>query len=681
MPASSSCRGMVLVSAMVFAPIASEAAAQTQRTMSPVDLLEVPELSGATLSPDGRQLLYVLATTHWESNRRVRQIWRSEADGAARRQMTTAPQDASTPRWSPDGRRFVFLAKREPTGRVLAYIMENDGGEARLLVDHPTEMSSPVWSADGSNIYFLARDPLPTDVEERHERGDDIVAFDEDYRQQHLWRAAADRSTVTRITGGDYSVLQFSLSRDGSLIAFHRAPDPLLGSAHRSEVWVMRADGSNPRQLTDNSVPEAGAEISPDNRRVLFTSMANDEFELYYNDRLFTAPVAGGAATRIARDFPHNVERARWSADGRSIVLVANMGVHSQIFSVDLASGRARQLTNGDHAILGWSYDPATDRHVFALDERTNPGDVYVLAGDGAQRQRFTREFDYLAREFRLPRQERVTWKGVDGTTVEGLLYYPLDYREGTRYPLVVQTHGGPPSSDKFGFGRWRDFIPVLAARSFMIFKPNYRGSTGYGDEFLRDMIGHYYQNAHLDVMTGVDHLIGAGLADSARMVKTGWSAGGHMTNKIITHTNLFKAASSGAGAVNWISMYGTSDLQYIRTPWFGGTPWQEDAPIEAYWDHSPLKDIAKVTTPTLILVGANDVRVPPTQSIELYRALRSNGVPTRLYIAPREPHGWQEPLHQLFKINVELDWFERHALGRAYEWAVAPERGHPRSN
>ena len=145
------------------------------------------------------------------------------------------------------------------------------------------------------------------------------------------------------------------------------------------------------------------------------------------------------------------------------------------------------------------------------------------------------------------------------------------------------------------------------------------------------------------------------------------------MTNKIITHTDRFKAASSGAGAVNWISMYGQSDVRIYRTPWFGGTPWQKDAPIDVYWEHSPLKDIWKVTTPTLVLVGENDIRVPMPQSVELYRALKSNGVPTHLYVAPREPHGWRELRHELFKVNVELDWFEKHALGRDYLWEEAP--------
>jgi dipeptidyl aminopeptidase/acylaminoacyl peptidase len=195
---------------------------------------------------------------------------------------------------------------------------------------------------------------------------------------------------------------------------------------------------------------------------------------------------------------------------------------------------------------------------------------------------------------------------------VEGIIHYPHDYDPGKTYPLVVQTHGGPASSDKYGLSRsFARYNPVLTGHGYIVFQPNYRGSTGYGDDFLRDMVGGYYRQSHLDVMAGVDFLIDKGIADPDRLVKMGWSAGGHMTNKIITFTDRFKAASSGAGAVNWIGMYAQSDVRTYRTPWFGGTPWQEDAPVDVYWDHSPLKDISNVTTPTLVMVGRNDLRVP----------------------------------------------------------------------
>jgi dipeptidyl aminopeptidase/acylaminoacyl peptidase len=207
----------------------------------------------------------------------------------------------------------------------------------------------------------------------------------------------------------------------------------------------------------------------------------------------------------------------------------------------------------------------------------------------------------------------------------------------------------------------------------YAVLKPNYRGSTGYGNAFLRNMVSHYFDQAHLDVMAGVDHVIKMGIADPDRLAKMGWSAGGHMTNKIITFTDRFKAASSGAGAANWISMYAQSDQRHYRTPWFGGTPWEKAAPIDKYWNDSPLKYVANVKTPTIFLVGEQDPRVPMAQSVEMYQALKHNKVPTRLYVAPREPHGWGELRHQLTKMNVELEWFEKYVTGRPYTWTVAP--------
>jgi dipeptidyl aminopeptidase/acylaminoacyl peptidase len=174
-------------------------------------------------------------------------------------------------------------------------------------------------------------------------------------------------------------------------------------------------------------------------------------------------------------------------------------------------------------------------------------------------------------------------------------------------------------------------------------------------------------------VLLGADAVIAMGVADPAKLIKMGWSAGGHMTNKLITVTDRFKAASSGAGAANWISMYAQSDHREFRTPWFGGTPWQANAPIDLYWNNSPLKDVSKVKTPTIFLVGEQDPRVPMPQSVEMYRALKSNGVPTHLYVAPREGHGWTELRHRLFKLQIEMEWFEKYVHNRAYTWERAP--------
>jgi dipeptidyl aminopeptidase/acylaminoacyl peptidase len=662
---------------IVLVALFSAAPVFAQRAMTLVDLINVPRLADPRLSPDGREVLYVLSEADWKENKRIEQIWRAAA-GADPIQLTRGAEGATSPRWSPDGRAIAFLAKRERDEERQIYLLPLDGGEGRRLTEHPSAVADIGWAPDGRAIYFLAHDPKTDEEKAREKVKDDVVAFDEDFKHRHLWQVAVETGLTQRITEGDFSVLSYEVSRDGRRIAFHRGPDPLFGSSGDSEVWVMEASGRNAVQITRNEVAENQAQLSPDNQHVLFLAQANDRFETYHNRNIFVAPAGGGEARLLTADLPWEVQQAAWSADGRSVLFVANMGVQSQILQMDAAGGTPRQLTEGDHSIVQWSFAPEAGRHVFAIDEPANPGDVWTLAAAGGERQRITRIFDSLARDLRLPRQERVEWKGADGVAVDGLLMYPLDYQPGRRYPLVVQTHGGPQSSDRFGFGRWVNYVQVLAARGYAVLQPNYRGSTGYGDAFLRDMVGGYFRQSHLDVMTGVDHLIAIGLADPDRLIKMGWSAGGHMTNWIVTFTDRFKAASSGAGASNWVSMYGQSDVRTYRTPWFGGTPWQEDAPIDVYWEHSPLKHVAKVTTPTLFLVGENDVRVPPEQSVEMYRALKSNGVPTRLYIAPREPHGWRELRHQLFKMNAELDWFERHALQRTYTWEEAPEDGKP---
>ena len=653
--------------------------AEDKRPMTIVELIDVPGVGSPRISPDGAQLLYTRSDTDWKENGRTTHIRRIGMDGTGDVRLTYGEKGERSPRWSPDGSYVAFLANRGEEDSTQIYLLPNGGGEAAPLTSHESSVQSFEFSPDGEHIFFLAADPKTAEEKKKDELKDDVFAFDEDYKQRHLFRVAwtgderggVDRITE-RITEGDFSVVGFRISVDGGRIAHHRAPSPLFDNRDEGEVWIMDADGGNALQLTDNTVTESGAELSPDGQHVLFVSNSSADLETYFNTNIFVVPAAGGAHRLLYEEMPHEVNGARWADDG-SIYFTANTGVRSQLLHAAVDEAQPVALTEGDHALGSWAWSRATGQHAFTMNRRESPGDIHVLPAEGGTPVKVTSVFDYLDETFLLPRQEAIRWPGEDGTEVEGLLYYPLDYEEGNRYPLVVQTHGGPAASDKFGFGRWSNYVQVLAARGYFVFKPNYRGSTGYGDPFLRDMVGHYFHQAHLDVMTGVDHLIERGLVDGDRMAKMGWSGGGHMTNKIITHTDRFKAASSGAGAVNWISMYGQSDVRTYRTPWFGGTPWQEDAPIGVYWENSPLKDIYKVTTPTLVLVGENDVRVPPPQSVELYRALKANGVETHLYIAPREPHGWGELRHELFKVNVEIDWFERHVRGIEYEWETAP--------
>lgn len=649
----------------------SPVAAQEKRGRTFVDSIEQAVVGDPQLSPDGRQVLFTIDKADWKANRRVGHIYRINADGTGQAQLTFGERGENSPRWSPDGKWIAFTTRRDPDTVNQIYLLNVDGGEARRLTNHPTAPGNLTWAPDGKSIYFVAADDKTADEKEKERVRDDVYAFEENnFKQRHLWTTDLDGKTK-RITEGDWNVSGYELSADGKRIAMQRMPSPLLEFSDRTEVWVMDATGANAKQLTNNKVPESNASLSPDGATVLYTSGSNEQGEIYYNSKIFLVPAAGGAAKILLPDVPYEAGGAQWSKDGKSIYFTANLGVHDEIMKVDVATKQVTQITKGDHALAGWAFSEENNVHIFTRNTTERPSEIYTLAAaPGAQMKRVTSVFDEDLAKFKTARQEKITWKGQDGVTIEGLLTYPLDYTPGTRYPLIVQTHGGPAASDQFGFSTENQ---VYAAKGYAVLRPNYRGSTGYGDTFLRDMVKGYFKQAHLDVMAGTDAVIAMGVADPTKLIKMGWSAGGHMTNKIITFTDRFKAASSGAGAANWISMYAQSDHREFRTPWFGGTPWQANAPIDIYWNNSPLKDVAKVKTPTIFLVGEQDPRVPMPQSVEMYRALKSNGVPTHLYVAPREGHGWAELRHRLFKLQIEMEWFEKQVFNRAYTWEKAP--------
>ena len=416
--------------------VASLAWAQTKRPMTLVDLMEVPSVADPQLGADGRQVLFTMDKPDWKANRRVSHIWRINSDGTDLLQMTHGEKGERSPRWSPDGTTMAFLTRRGESEDQI-FLLHNAGGEARPLSKHATAVSSISWSPDGGTIYFLASDPKTGEEKDRDQVKDDVFAFEENYKQRHLWKISVKDATEQKVSSGDFSVLDYSLSRDGRKFAFHRGPTSLSGDADLTEVWVMDADGGNAVQLTRNSVGEGSAELSPDNSQVLFRGAGSSLALQRDNGNLFVVPAAGGPIRLLTPDFPHDVSTGAWSKDGRTIYMVVNMGVHSELFQVDAAGGKPRQLTNGQHAVMEWSLVPALDRQIFQVDEPTRPGEIWMLSeGTGAVPTRVTNLYESLDREFKLPKQEKIHWKGADGVTVEGLLFYPLDYEPGKRYPL-----------------------------------------------------------------------------------------------------------------------------------------------------------------------------------------------------------------------------------------------------
>ncbi len=325
---------------MAWLVLGGVAEGQARRAMTLVDLLEVPRLSDPQLSPDGRQVLYELAVADWEANRAISHIWRADADRGNSVQLTQGDDGETNPRWSPDGDRVAFIARRGAADTTQIHVLSNQGGEARQLTDHPTAVSSITWSSDGSVIYFLAFDEKSAEQQAREAEKNDVYAFEESFQQQHLWTVTVTTGVTTRVTEGDYSILAYDLSRDGTRIAVHRGPSPVLEHRDASEVWVMGADGSDPRRLTTNNVPELGAQVSPDGSQVLFLAHANERFEKYYNSNVFLVPSGGGSARTLAPNLTYEFSDAAWSVDGGAVFAVVNMGVHSELFRLHVATGK-----------------------------------------------------------------------------------------------------------------------------------------------------------------------------------------------------------------------------------------------------------------------------------------------------------------------------------------------------
>jgi dipeptidyl aminopeptidase/acylaminoacyl peptidase len=655
-------------------------AAPARKPMTLIDLAQLQRIIGPQLSPDGRTVIYELSTTDWKLGRLVFHLWRQDLGGGTPVQLTFSDGgDIPVLRWSPDGKTILFMRDGQ------LWVIAADGGEPRALTRHATNVyvsplpaSLPSWSPDSTTIYFLASDPRTAEERERTRVRDDVFMVDEGLRQRQLWKVVVSTGVETQVTTGDSTVNEYSLSADGTRIAMVRAPSPADMDLFRGEVSVMDANGGNARVLTSNSIEEKTINLSPDGTQVLFLADTNDRFEPNYPTNLFIVSAAGGAPRLAVPDFKYAFDQAVWMADGKTIIATVNMGVHSEFFRIDVAARRADQITDGPHYIPpGWSMVPAAGQIVFQADEPTRFGEVWTipLSGVHATPTRVTRQFDTLDRDFAIPRQEKAEWKGADGAAIEGMLFYPDGYRPGQRYPLVVQLHGGPMESDKFGIGAGSTlfYLPILTGKGYFVLRPNYRGSSGYGAAFVRDVVDGYFHQMTSDVLLGVDALIARGLVDQDRLVLTGWSAGGTLVDKLVTMTDRFKVASSGAGIANWISLYGQTDSTAFRRTWFGGTPWRKDAPFDLFWNNSPIKDASKVKTPTLFFAGETDTRVPKEQSVEMFRALKSLNVPTQLVIAPNEGHVWGSLPHLLRKANIELEWFEKYVNHRSYVWEKAP--------
>jgi dipeptidyl aminopeptidase/acylaminoacyl peptidase len=390
------------------------------------------------------------------------------------------------------------------------------------------------------------------------------------------------------------------------------------------------------------------------------------------NNRVYVRAVdnKGGQWRKLGTEFDGDVTVGFWSDDSKTIYFNEGVRATNQVLALDIASGKVTQLTH-EKASIAANQDDDTKSILINYADPTTPATIYTVASIGQIGTKASLkqlpDANPQVRNFALVEEEDITWISSDGKMVGGVLVKPVGYQKGQKYPLIVAIHGGPASADVLGFNGGYG-AQAYAGAGYAVLKPNYRGSTNYGEAHKNGIVGDYFRLGYDDIMTGVNSLIAQGIVDSTKMGVLGWSAGGHWSNWILTHTNRFKAISTGAGTTNWISMYAQSDVQRNRQYYLGNKlPYDN---FDAYWNQSPIKYIKNAKTPTMIHVVHDDPRVPRQQSEALFMALRQLGVPTEFFVYPGASHGIPDPRNQLVKSTAEMAWMDYYVRGSGKKFA-----------
>lgn len=642
-----------------------------------------PLISEVAVGPDGRVVLVVREPLMTDDRSEfITQLYLG-APGGELRQLTFGEHSAEGPCWSPDGRFIAFRSNR--SGRWNLYAMRADGGEAWALTRfEKSDVGELRWSPDGKSLAFLMCEPPSEALEKERKALNDPQRWGVDFEFQHLFVvpfAVGPRSLPEprQVTRGRYHVVAFEwlAADDASAPAFAVAyrPTPVADDWPQTRLGLVRPGGPEGEPQALGVIADYSPLLfrSPDGRSVACV-VGEQPARWAFAGRVVVFPLDGSAPRALA-DLPDSQPTLLgWSPDGREVYASEWSGVAAQLFALPADGGAPRpigpaQPINAAAATAGQIAVVTADFH--------RPNHVVLLApaGQGAEHAAVAEWQPPLPPDWPqapLPRAEVLRWRSDDGTEIEGILTYPLEYEEGRRYPLVVSVHGGPMGAFQRGYlGSPEGYchVAALAERGFLTLRPNPRGSGGYGRAFRFANEGDWGGGDFRDIMAGVDELVARGLADPERLGIMGWSYGGYMTSWAITQTDRFKAACIGAAITNLVSFNGTADIPSFVPDYLGGEYWERLAP---YLERSPLFQAERVRTPALIQHGAEDIRVPLGQGRELYNALRRRGVPVELVIYPRQGHSVEEPRLLIDLRRRSVEWLVR--------WLGASEAEPPRS-
>ena len=671
-------------------------------------VISLRSAGGASISPDGRSVVFGVRTTEWQGNRFDNELWIAR-EGEQPYQLTrTDKGNSGSARWSPDGKWIAFLADRGNKQQV--FVIRPSGGEAQPITDHKEGIASFRWAPDGKRIAFTAQEPEDKERKERTEKFGEYAVDDAEYRMTHLWvvdvapdlwpspaeapcqrqsngsdttKSRAESTTAStpangrcaelpkprRLTEGTaYTVTGFDWSPDGRAIAFGHQRDPLITSGSTADISVIDVATKEVRPLVTTRGGDFFAVWSPDSRSIIYSSAAGDTTSNFYaNSQLFRISRDGGQATRIAADVDENVGSLTWTRAGGLYGLVWQGAASRRLVAIDANTGRSRIIPGGPELIF--SVDFAADGRTAAISGSTPTtlGEVYRTTVDPSTVQRGTAITDMTGqvRDWRLGTAEVVKWKSQDGAMIEGVLHKPAGFDANKKYPLFVVIHGGPTGIDTpTPFTGYVYPVMQWLAKGALVLRPNYRGSAGYGAKFRALNVRNLGVGDAWDVLSGVDHLVQQGIVDTTRMGAMGWSQGGYISAFLTTTTNRFKAISVGAGISNWMTYYVNTDIHPFTRQYLKATPWDDP---KIYADTSPMTYIKSAKTPTIIQHGDQDQRVPAPNAFELYQGLRDQNVPVELVLFKGFAHPLNKPKANRAAMQQNLDWFEK------YLWGTSP--------
>jgi dipeptidyl aminopeptidase/acylaminoacyl peptidase len=656
--------------ALLILLLATTAIAQSRYQNS--DRFRIVNLSDPQVAPDGKSVVVIASRANTKDNRYDGELLLVDTASSAQRALTAERRGLASPRWSPDGESLAFLANSGSgaEARRQIFVMPLRGGDAVRITDAARGVQQFAWSPDGAQIGFVTSDE-PAANEEKNNKSFEIG--DDDYMTtaapapSHLWIVGVADKKARRVTSGTWSVpvahppgpapSPLSWSADGKTIAITRRETAHGGTPNISRVALVDVATGNVRRLTARDQDEGQPVFSPDGTRIAYWHPRNGERG--NENAIWIAPASGGAGTEVTSSLDLDLYRAIWMPDGQSFLTGAHAQTSVGYWRVPAAGGKPARLDLGDvEPAHGYWPDASVSKSgaiAFTGVTPSHPRELFFLASADAKPRQLTQLNDWIS-ERQLGRAEQTTWT-FEGFSENGVVILPPGYDAAKKYPLVVYIHGGPRSSSTTGFSSLTQF---LAAHDWIVFSPNYRGSDNLGNAYIKAIELDAGAGPGRDVMAGIDAVKKKYSVDEKRIAVGGWSYGGYMTSWMIGHYPIFKAAVSGAAVNNMLDTYNLADNGPARRRVWG-SPYTSEANMRRWLEFSPITFASKIKTPTLIMSDTGDVRVPITQSYQMFHALRDNGVETKFIAYPVTGHSPDDPVHAADVERRYAEWFESH--------------------